>query len=1037
MTLAFVALLAFLPMSKPASTLRVEKLRVEHLADPLGIDETKPRFSWILQSNERGQKQTAYRLIVASSPALLQKDQGDLWDSGKVKSDETVLIEYAGKPLKSRQQAWWKVQALDAKGEAAISPRTGKFEIGLLNKSDWKGNWIGLADAVERPEKLIGAKWIWYPEGEPAKEAPAGTRHFRFTFEAGKPAKAKLYIAVDNLAHVSLNGQKVGDVNTYYTITTIDLLKHLQEGTNTLLVTARNDGGPAGLSALISMQDSGGQTKRLVTDEKWTTSMDAQQWQPAKVLGDITMAPWGEPRILEPSGPAPHAVRKFAIEKPVRSAILRASAKGLYVPFIDGRRVGKDIFTPGWTDYNKRIQYQSYDVTSLLRPGRHALGFILGDGWYCGHVGWSGRQQYGPKPMLLAQLEIEYADGKTEIIATDGSWEMSTGPILTSDMLMGEEYDARLFAANWARPNGKGGDKPDVQPLGDVPLVAQRSETVQKLEELKPVGVKEPQKGVFIFDLGQNMVGWARLRVQAPAGTKIQMRFAEMLNPDGTLYTANLRKAKQTDTYICSGKGVEVWEPSFTFHGFRYVEVTGFPSTPSLDAITGVVVGSATPKTGTFECSNPMVNQLQHNIFWGQRGNYLEVPTDCPQRDERLGWMGDAQVFIRTATFNNDVSAFMTKWVQDVRDAQSPAGGYSDVTPRIVDLADGAPAWGDAGVIVPWTCYLAYGDKRLLARHYESARKWISYIHEANPDLIWVNRTHNNFGDWLNIADDTPRAVLATAYFAYSTRLVSKMAQVLGKNADHAAYEKLYKDIGRAFTARFVKPDGRIEGDTQTAYLLALWFDLLYDPRSSMFGYQTVWGTGLHEALHETAAQHLIRKIREKNDHLSTGFVGVGYLMPTLTAIGQTDLAYKLLLNDTFPSWGYSIKHGATTIWERWDGWRADKGFQDPGMNSFNHYSLGSVGEWMYNRVAGIDLDPNRPGFKHIVFRPTPGGGLTWAKATYDSVRGRISCSWKIEGGRFVVDVIVPPSCTATLHMPDGSVKELESGRHSASVALR
>jgi alpha-L-rhamnosidase len=421
------------------------------------------------------------------------------------------------------------------------------------------------------------------------------------------------------------------------------------------------------------------------------------------------------------------------------------------------------------------------------------------------------------------------------------------------------------------------------------------------------------------------------------------------------------------------------------------------------------VVGSAIPQTGTFECSNSMVNQLQHNIFWGQRGNYLEVPTDCPQRDERLGWMGDAQVFARTATFNNDIAAFMTKWVQDVADAQSPQGGFSDVSPRIGDLSDGAPAWGDAGVIVPWTMYLAYGDRRLLEKHYDSMKAWVDYIDSANPDHIWVQRSNNNFGDWLNVDDDMPRDVLATCYFARSTDLFARIASILGRDADAAKYRSLLADIKKAFNDKFVAADGTIAGDTQTCYVLALWFDLLPPEKRDM------------------AAKKLTDHIMVKaKGHLSTGFVGVGHLCPVLTSIGATDVAYKLLTNDTYPSWGYSIKHGATTIWERWDGWTEEKGFQDPGMNSFNHYSLGSVGEWMADTVAGIDLDPAQPAYKHIVIHPRPGGGLTWARAKYDSVRGPIESSWRYSAGDFELQVTIPANTTATVYVPTSKPETVE-----------
>jgi alpha-L-rhamnosidase len=495
-----------------------------------------------------------------------------------------------------------------------------------------------------------------------------------------------------------------------------------------------------------------------------------------------------------------------------------------------------------------------------------------------------------------------------------------------------------------------------------------------------------------------------RLKVEGKVGTRVTLRHAEALNPDGTIYTTNLRSARATDHYVLGGDGEEVYEPRFTFHGFRYVEVTGYPGEPPPGAVTGRVVHSATPPSGSFECSSRMVNKLQENIVWGQRGNFLSVPTDCPQRDERLGWMGDAQVFVRTASFNMDVAAFFEKWMVDVEDAQSPEGAFPDVAPLLkgsglIDLTGGAPAWGDAGVIVPWTIYRTYDDTRIVERHYDAMARWMEYLYRANPDLIRKNRMGNNYGDWLSPkGDHTPKHLLATAYWAYDAKLMAEMAEATGRQEDAEEYRDLNERIKAAFQAAYVSPDGRIEGDTQTCYLLALHMELL------------------PEELRSAAAEHLVRTIEREDWHLSTGFVGVGYLCPVLTEAGYTDVAYRLLENETYPSWGYTIRNGATTIWERWDGWTEEKGFQSPNMNSFNHYSLGSVGEWLYRYVAGIDL--GEPGYGRIVIRPRLGGNLTHASGAYDSVRGRISSSWKIEDNQFVLETLIPPNTTATVHVP-------------------
>jgi alpha-L-rhamnosidase len=707
--------------------------------------------------------------------------------------------------------------------------------------------------------------------------------------------------------------------------------------------------------------------------------------------------------------PSPYLRKVFSLDRPVRRARLYATARGVYELSINGQRVGEDVLAPGWTDYDQRVQYQTYDVTQLLAEGPNVLGAVLGDGWFAGFVGFDPKHRgalYGPRPQLLAQLDVEYEDGTAEGITTDGSWRRSTGPILFSDLLMGESYDARKEMPGWAEPGFGDSDwyGVEVEEIGDSNLVAQPDEGIRVTEEVEAKTVTEPRDGVYVFDMGRNMVGWVRLTVEGEAGTEITLRHAEAMNPDGTIYTTNLRSARATDRYILGGGSEEVYEPRFTFHGFRYVEVTGYPGEPPLGVVTGRVVHSATPPSGSFGCSSPMVNELQENIVWGQRGNFLSVPTDCPQRDERLGWMGDAQVFVRTASFNMDVAAFFEKWMTDVEDAQSHEGAFPDVAPLLkgsglIDLRWGAPAWGDAGVIVPWTIYRTYGDTRIIERHYDAMTRWMEYLRGANPDLIRKNRMGNNYGDWLSPkGDHTPKHLLATAYWAYDTKLMAEMAEALGREDDAREYRNLNENIKAAFNGAYVSSEGRIEGDTQTCYLLALHMDLL------------------PEELRSAAADHLVRTIEREDWHLSTGFVGVGYLCPVLTETGYTDVAYRLLENETYPSWGYTVKNGATTIWERWDGWTEENGFQSPNMNSFNHYSLGSVGEWLYRYVAGIDL--GAPGYGRIVIHPRPGGSLTHARAEYDSVRGLVSSSWKIEDDRFVLEVLIPPNTTATVHVP-------------------
>ncbi len=1026
-------ILAFAIATTAAAATTLGRLRCEYAENPLGMDVAQPRLSWVMESDTRAQTQTAYQVLVATAPEKLEAGQADLWDSGKVMSDRSIQVAYAGRPLVSRQRAHWKVLAWDKAGQPLASAPAW-WEMGLLQPTEWQGQWIGFRSESETAKApLESARWIWFPEGNPANSAPKGDRFFARWLDLPSDAALKsalLCMTVDDQFTVYVNGQEAGkssgQTDAWKELKKFDVKDRLKPGRNLLAVKAFNNANAAGFIARLEVQLETGAPVAVTTDKSWKAySAAPDNWpqagmaetgaQAAREVAKLGEGPWRDTLSgAKALGQCPHFRKVARLDKPIRQARLYATALGVYEFSINGRRVGNDYFNPGWTDYKKRVQYHTSDVTELLRQGLNTLGLILGDGWYAGYVGLGGPHRYGPLALASAQLEVQFTDGSRQTVATDGSWKAACGPLLQSDMLMGETYDARKELTGW---NGAGYDDARWQPAQVekpvVHLVAAADGPVRAMLELKPRAVTEPKPGQFVFDLGQNMVGWARLKVQGAAGQTVTLRFAEMLNPDGTIYTTNLRGAKATDRYTLKGGGPETWEPRFTFHGFRYVELTGFPGRPGPDAVTGVVVYSDTPEAGSFECSSPLVNQLQSNIVWGQRGNFLAVPTDCPQRDERLGWMGDAQIFIRTATDNMDVSRFFTKWCQDVEDAQQADGAFPDVAPRVCCGA-GTAAWGDAGVICPWTVYRVYGDTRILERHYKAGARWIEYLTGHSQNLL---RPAQGYGDWLSIKAETPKDVLATAYFALSTRVMARMAAVLGKDADAAKYEHLFDQIKSAFQKAYVAQDGRIQGDTQTCYVLALAFDLLpLEQRPA-------------------AAQRLVADIRAKGDHLSTGFVGVGHLTPTLTREGHVDVAYKLLNQETFPGWLYSVKNGATTIWERWDGWTKEKGFQDPGMNSFNHYSLGSVGEWLYATVAGIDLDPEVPAYKRIVIHPRPGGGLTWAKADYLSMHGRIVSHWRIEDGEFRLHTVIPANTTARVLLPAASLDAVKEGGRPARNA--
>ncbi|GAA1573432.1 alpha-L-rhamnosidase [Actinomadura kijaniata] len=743
----------------------------------------------------------------------------------------------------------------------------------------------------------------------------------------------------------------------------------------------------------------------LLHDEEWRASWIARDPEAAPVQDP----PRDEDRSERTRHllPCSHLRRPFTLDgvPPVRARAY-VSARGLYELRINGHRVGDAELAPGWTEYHRRVPYQTYDVGDLLREGDNVVAAVLADGWWCGYVGFDSRRaalHYGDAPQFLVQLLLDYADGSRRWVVSDGSWREHPGPISYADLLMGEYVDARAELPGWDAPGYNDSSWAPVLVTGTDTgvLEAAADRPVRVLAELPATSVERRGEDRFVVDLGQNMVGRVRLTVRgARRGQRIRLRHAEMLT-DGELYVANLRTAEATDTYVAAGRPVEVFEPRFTFHGFRYVEVTGYPGELDPADLTGRVLHNDTPWTGEFACSDATVNRLHANIGWGQRGNFVAVPTDCPQRDERLGWLADAQVFLPTACRNADVAAFFARWMRDVVDAQHPGGAFGDVVPEVCLTREGAPAWGDGGVIIPWHLYRTYGDRRVLERSLPAMKRWVDHVHRHNPGLVWRAHVGNHYGDWLQVNAETPRDLLATAYFARSAELVAAAARVLGADRDAERYGALHAAVREAFVEAFVDVGkGRVAGDTQTGYLLALAFGLL--PTEAV----------------PAAVGHLAADIEARGHHLTTGFVGVSLLCPVLADHGRSDLAYALLHQDTYPSWGYSIRHGATTIWERWDGWTEEHGFQSPAMNSFNHYSLGSVGEWLYGGVAGIAQHPDSVAYGDLLLRPTIGGLLTWAHARQETSRGEVTCGWRLEDGELHLEATVPPGIHATLVVP-------------------
>lgn len=758
----------------------------------------------------------------------------------------------------------------------------------------------------------------------------------------------------------------------------------------------------------LRVKDNHGNTSAWTPVQFWRTGLSADDWT----------ARWISIEGKDSSSSSPLFRKQFSLQKKIRSAWAYVTAKGVYELQVNGKRVSDSYFAPGWTSYGKHLQYQVYDLIPYLKTGSNVAGVTLGDGWYKGRIGFSNQRRfYGDTRELLMQLEIEYTDGTRELVNTDDSWKFSYGPILASDIYDGEVYDARQEKLGWTTvgyTQDNSWNKVSIVNKGSTKLIATTGPMVKKQEQFKALKIFKTPKGELVADFGQNLVGWVMLKAKGPAGTTIRLSHAEVLDKDGNFYTLNLRSAKAQNTYILKEEQAQTFEPHFTFQGFRYVMIEGYPGELSLDDLNAVALYSDMKRSGSFTTSNPLINQLQHNIEWGQKGNFVDVPTDCPQRDERLGWTGDAQAFANTAAYNMDVAGFFSKWLRDLAADQLSDGSVPHVIPNVLGANDGGSAgWADAATIIPWDMYVAYGDKRLLEVQYESMKMWVGYMTAKAKDHLWNTGFH--FGDWLFYRPDddndgraavTDKYLIAQTFYAHSTQLLINAARVLGKEEDVDKYSALLRELKSSFVKEYMTSTGRLVSDTQTAYVLALQFDMI------------------PEELRASTAGRLVENIKRYGHHLTTGFLGTPYLCHVLTRFGHTDIAYQLLMQENYPSWLYPVKMGATTIWERWDGIKPNGTFQTPDMNSYNHYAYGAIGDWMYRNIAGINSDPAAPGYKNMVICPKPGKGISSASGTLNTPYGRVLSSWRIEDGWFKLEVSVPPNARAIVVLPESISNE-------------
>ncbi|MFJ4205724.1 family 78 glycoside hydrolase catalytic domain [Streptomyces sviceus] len=1029
---AVVAGVAVLPSSVPPATaaapdapFAVKALTTNGRVDPLGMGGEDPVFGWQLASARRATSQRAYEVQVGRTPR-----SADVWSSGKVTSDRQVDVRYGGPDLKAATRYYWRVRAWDDRGAATRWSADAYFETGLLHAGDWDGaQWITRPAA---PSELD--KWTDYTATVDFKldsaafgmflRAPDASNGYMWQFNVTGPTPMlRLHKQVNGgysvLQEVDLAPYGFTDADLLtgrhtvrYDVTGSTISTTLDGTLVSTLTDSTFPKGYIGFRTHACCGERGTVYDAVVTGADGSTLLntDFASGRNPFTGGDIAdsalvVSGTTDALYAPATRPQPLLRKHFntAAGKRVASARVYASALGIYQLELNGRRVGDQVLAPGWTDYQKRIQSQTYDVTGLLDDGDNAIGASLADGWWAGKVGIGWSRQYGDTPALVAKIRIAYTDGSVQWIGTDGSWKASEGPYVKADLQDGETYDARLEPSGWSRP---GFDDARWKPAATLEshtalLVPQTDEPVRRTQVLTARKMTEPTTGTYVYDLGQNMVGVSRLTLTGSADQTVKIRYAEVLNKDGTLYTDNFRTAKVTDRYTFAETGTSTYEPTFTQHGFRYIEITGVTGPPALSDVKGVVWGSDLPSTGTLKTSDGMLNQLVSNISWSQRGNFLSIPTDTPARDERLGWTGDISLFAPTANYLVDTRAFLSHWMADVRNSQYANGDLPAVVPTPQgQFSDSGVGWDDVMITVPYHVWHSYGDTSILRENYPAMRKFFQFVRDsAGPDLLEPGRTTFFTNDWLNLDDPTEQGILGTAYFAEDARMMAEAAKALGDEAATADYRKLAADIRAAFTKAYIAADGTVKGNSQTGYAMALAMDLVSDP-----------------ALVEKVGEKFVAKLALTDYHLRTGFIGTPLLLPALSRIGRDDLAYRMLLHKDYPSWGYEVANGATTMWERWNSIMPDGSFGPVEMNSFNHYAYGAVGDWMFQNIGG--LSAIEAGYKRSRIAPAPGGNLTEGSGSLKTVYGLLSSHWSTDNGTFGLKVTVPVNTVAEVHVP-------------------
>lgn len=1035
--------LLFLALASPAwGKVEIQTLRVEHATDPLGIDTLQPRLSWILTSQQHDQSQSAYRVLVASSREKLDADQGDLWDSGKVTSNQSVLVPYAGKPLTSSEPCFWKVKMWDQSGTDSGWSKPGTWTMGLLQPGDWQGKWIGYnptfprrlpATGVLSKMNWDGVNWMWTGEGDATKSIPAGRTYFQWNVAI--PTRSPIRIAYlradanDFLAYVNTTATQVTEGNDWHHPAEVEITNFLKPGRNRIGMEVNNKtAGPCAWACKLAVEFEDGSHIELSPSDKdtvWTsTKLTPEQkakwlapgmvtdFKPAKVVGPVGIEPWGKPEYGYLPGwnmTAPEALLRkgFTLDKPLKRAVLFASGLGCADLFCNGRKIGDEVLDPAFSQYDQTVLYTTHDITSQLQQGKNALGAMLGNGWYnmttltiwdFHNASWRDR------PKLLLQLRLEYADGSVQNIVSDGTWKAAPGPILADSFHNGEFHDANAEIAGWntATFDDSKWAAAEVMAAPKGTLKAQMMRPMRITQTIKPVKITEPQPGIYVFDLGQNFAGHARIRVNGPKGTQISLIYSEKVKDNGLmdriLAGLTFSGSWQQDEYVLKGDGPEEWEAQFAYHGFRYVEVHGFPGKPTLDSLDGRVVHTDFEKAGEFECSDPLINAIQQSTLWSYRSNFQGFPTDCPTR-EKKGWLGDAHLPTEQAMWNFDNAEGYANWLRSFRDVQGDDGHLKAIIPTGVWGGEELD-WNVAVILIPWTVYTYTGDTRILADNYDAMKRWFEYYQVKQPGNI----VPNGVGDWVPPFTQTPHEVTSTCYYYTGAKLLGSIAALLGKPEEAAHFTKAAEAIRDAFDKKFLQPDGTVANGSQSSQVCALWHGLIPPDKK------------------QAVLRKLLEKIHAADDHHDTGYLGAKAIYRELSDDGYVDLAYKMTTQKTMPGYGYWISEGFTTLNEMWPGGKkAGRG------GSNNHIAFGDISAWFYQYLAGINTDPEKPEFKHIIFRPRPVGELTWVKAWHESPYGIVGSSWRRTGDKFEYDVTIPVNTTATVWVPStGSSLQLD-----------